>query len=401
MFAIAVGILLLSHVGVIKAAEHWTADWRTALFSTRKPSQHDHVALVLISDKTLAKLPYRIPIDRGVLAKLIRVVANAEPAAIGIDFAFVRKTDPEKDADLLAAIKEVNASGSKVVLGAIDENIPLPKEQLEFHRQFLEKAGVPTGHVYFERKTNIYGISDQVVRQMAEEANEETGQRPFAEVLAAVKRHGATPRTPYIAWLLPPWDGSLTFYELEASEILGQPEDVAKLLTKGLRNKIVLIGADLVDLDRHLTPMAVADEARTPGVKVHAQIVAQLVDDDRWLRKFNPLEEFLLLLVVAIAGFQLSKRFGLGRFPRTIAIVGSALLVGCGIVMFKFGHLLMPYTTALAAWLASISLGVGIDRLYRNYTAVLRFLYAKGGPPWRRLYRLGTTLGSRYWRGRL
>jgi len=69
---VAVGVLLLSKIGYIQDAEHWTADWRTALFSTRNASQHDSVALVLIADATLDGYPVRIPMDRHMLAKLVK-----------------------------------------------------------------------------------------------------------------------------------------------------------------------------------------------------------------------------------------------------------------------------------------------------------------------------------------
>ena len=395
--AIAIGIVLLARVGVIKAAEHWTADWRTALFSTRYATQHDKVALVLISDETLGKYPYRIPIDRGLLAELIRTVAKAKPAVIGLDFAFVRKTTPEADADLLASIKEAAASGVQVVLGSIDEHVALPKSQLDHHREFIKTSGALVGHFYFERKTNAYGISDQVVRKLAEQIGRRTAQKTFAEVLAQAKRKDAAPRTSYIAWLLPPADGSQTFYELEASEVVGQPREVKEALLAALKDKIVLIGADLFDLDRHLTPMAIVDEARVPGVKVHAQIVAQLTDD-RWLRELSPFEEFLLLLAIAAVGYQLSSRFSAGRYRKLLAAAGSGLFIFLGIVSFKFAWILLPFTTALAAWLSALSLGGNVDKLYSRCGAFLRFLTSKGGPGWRRFHRLGSLAISRYLR---
>jgi CHASE2 domain-containing sensor protein len=104
---------------------------------------------------------------------------------------------------------------------------------------------------------------------MAEPIGSSGDKRSFAEVLAQIKRKDAKPHTTKIAWLLPPRDGSETFYEVEANDLLGSPEDAEPVLA-GLKDKIVLIGSDLVDIDRHLTPLSVVDESRMPGVKIHA-----------------------------------------------------------------------------------------------------------------------------------
>jgi adenylate cyclase len=276
VLAIAIGVIPLSKLEAIKAAEHWTSDWRTAWFSTRKSSQDESVAVVLITEETLQDSPVRIPMDRHMIAKVIRAIASAQPAVIGIDFVFARPTEASADADLLSAIREAKVP---IVLGSIDERMGLPPKQLDYYRQFLAAAQRPTGHLYFERRTNLIGISDHVVREMPEPV---AGQPSFAEMLAQFKRKNAAPHTRPIAWLLPPRDGSDTFYEIEAQELLESAEDAEPLIA-GLTGKVVLIGSDLNDMDRHLTPLSVVDEARLPGVMIHAQMVSQLIDD-RWLR---------------------------------------------------------------------------------------------------------------------
>ena len=126
-------------------AERRALDGRlaTALFSTRYPSQHDAVALVLITEETLDDYPVRIPMDRGMIAKVIRSIASAHPAAIGIDFVFARPTTPSADAELLSAIRDADVP---IVLGAADERMGLTDKQLQYHRQFLAAADRPTGH---------------------------------------------------------------------------------------------------------------------------------------------------------------------------------------------------------------------------------------------------------------
>jgi hypothetical protein len=95
-----------------------------------------------------------------------------------------------------------------IVLGSVDERMGLPQKHLDYYRNFLAAAERPTGHLYFERRNNLIGISDHVVRKMPEAIG---GQKSFAEVLAKYKRKDAEPHTRRIAWLLPPRDGSETF----------------------------------------------------------------------------------------------------------------------------------------------------------------------------------------------
>ncbi len=393
ILAIAISAILLSKLETIKAAEHWTSDWRTVWFSDRKDTQDSSVALVLITEETLADSPVRIPIDRHLMAKVIRAVASAHPAAIGIDFVFARPTDPAADADLLSAIKDADVP---IILGSVDERMRLPQKQLDYYRQFLEAAGRPTGHLYFERRNNLIGISDHVVREMPEDID---GHKSFAEVLARFKRQDAEPHTRRIAWLLPPRDGSETFYEVDAQDLLGAPEDTEPLL-EGLTGKVVLIGSDLNDMDRHLTPLSVVDETRLPGVKIHAQIVAQLIDD-RWVREFYLPEELLMLLALGAAGYAMSRHNVLGNFTKLVASSGSVALILAGFASFKLFGIILPYATALSAWVGSIGLSERIDRTYDQLASMWRFVRIEGRLRWQRVYRLGFTLGSRYWRGRL
>jgi CHASE2 domain-containing sensor protein len=210
---------------------------------------------------------------------------------------------------------------------------------------------------------------------------------------------GARPRTTRIAWLRPPADGSDTFFEVDASELLAPAEAAAPLLA-GLAGKLVLVGVDLVDADRHLTPMAVLNEERMAGVRIHAQIAAQLVDG-RWLRDLHGYEELLLLFAIGLTGFAAARRYGLGKFKKALAWVGTVVLLTTGALAFTLAGLLLPYTTALTMWVAAIVLGDRVAPFYDRMARILNVMSARGGLRWDTLYRLGAVFGGRYWRGRL
>jgi CHASE2 domain-containing sensor protein len=371
--AIVVVAILLPNIGYVKSAESWTSDWRTALFSTRYAHQHAAIALVLISEDTLQDSAVRIPIDRMLIAKLVRAADMAQPAAIGLDFAFVRPTNPAADADLLFAIREAK---SPVVIGSVDERMRLSDTQLAYHRKFLKDAGATTGHLFFERKANRFGISDHVVREILEPAAEDSGAtQSFAQALARFKNQNIDPNYSRIAWLLPPADGSDTFYELDASDLL-RPEGHDAFLP-GLKGKVVLIGPDLADLDQHLTPLSVMDESRTAGVRIHAQIVAQLIDDRR-VRELELWEEVVLIMVLGSIGYLVSRYYGLDRFPKTIAWAGSIALIGAGVIAFPYG-IILPYTAALTVWISLIGLAARLDYVHLQIGRLIQFFGWRGG----------------------
>ena len=70
-----------------------------------------------------------------------------------------------------------------------------------------------------------------------------------------------------------------------------------------MKGKIVLIGPDFAGQDQHTLPFTVGKEKATffPGVFVHAQALAQILDG-RFFHNWSSGEQFLLLFCVWPAG---------------------------------------------------------------------------------------------------
>ena len=68
--------------------EHYMGDVRTAFLSDQLPSQHPHVAIVAITDDTLAGYKTLLPVDRHLLARLVDALDAAGAKVIGLDFLF-------------------------------------------------------------------------------------------------------------------------------------------------------------------------------------------------------------------------------------------------------------------------------------------------------------------------
>ncbi len=361
VIVIALAILLLSHFEVLpEEPEHWSADQRTARLSARKAAQDPRIALVLVTDRTLSQFPYSAPVDRGLLADVIRHVSRAGPTAIGVDFIFDRPTEPAKDERLIAVLKDAAAP---VIVGEIDEAGRLTAEQLAYQRNFLARTGRPRGHLFFEINRPRLVISDQVIRFTLERPGQKSLPELLAEAGGHVERHQARlwgaifPVSDRIAWLRPPSNGSQTFLTLDAQSVIDLgARNEPDMLKDMLGGRIVLVGVDVSDRDQHLTPLSVLTDTRFPGVFIQAQIVGQLLDG-RAIHALSWGTELIALLVVAGVGFYLGSRYRLWREEFIVEIIGAAVLVALGFLTFAAASLIIPYTSLLLAWLAGTIAG--------------------------------------------
>lgn len=329
--------------------EHWSADLRTAYLSQRPATQHNHVALVYVTDKTLAGYPYVSPTDRQLLADLVRAIDAAGPKVVGFDFIIDRPTEPAKDDALIEAIKTARAP---IVLGAVDEDPP-PGGGKTYQARYLERTGRDFGHLYFDERRSTLVISDHVVRLMARRPPGTPMSKSFAERVAEKDGPFEPPLSSYISWLLTPKDRTETFLTLSAEQVLGRGE--TRLPVQDLlRGKLVLIGGDFPDRDRHLTPLSVLSDTRYPGLFIHAQILAQLIED----RSLAMLPWYLRLAAIVLAGclgYVIGRR--VKQYHLIIELIAVAALIAGGIVAFAYAQLILPYTGVLLALLAGIAGG--------------------------------------------
>jgi hypothetical protein len=100
--------------------------------------------------------------------------------------------------------------------------------------------------------------------------------------------------------------------------------------------------------------------------------------DGRRLVEPGLRDESLLLFLLGVAGFLSSRHYGLSRYPKSAAWLGSVVLIGLGVIAFDWG-IILPYTSALTVWISSIALGAQIDNIHLKVWKLLEFVGRRRG----------------------
>lgn len=386
LLAVLAGSLLLSLLlHPPHDTQHWLFDLVTSTFSKRLNSQHQSIVLVYVSAATLPPdhYPYLSPIDRGLLARLIGAIDDAEAKVIGFDIILDRPTVDEKDRALRTALRHTNKA--KIVLGAIDE----PETGSHFQSEFFCAKGdgndPAIGHLYFDSHRASLVVSDHVIRFMApsnEGARLSHGAQihtSFAQALAQAYGAQLRPEAPYIDWLLPPnvdidWllppnvDKHFNprpeykawvmpsrhevdpFLTVPAEDVLAKLPPVSRLL----RDRIVIIGVDFDDRDQHLTPLSVRDDDFYTGAFIHAQILAQLLDG-RSIHKMNSILELFVAVAIGYAGYWVLRNSGHHHLWPELLVVLFLIIASLG--LFVLFRVVLPYNLLLLFLLAGAAIG--------------------------------------------
>ncbi|MFC5309518.1 CHASE2 domain-containing protein, partial [Azospirillum picis] len=269
----------------LHAADETLADRLAAGAAPAEP-QHPAVALVLFGEDSFAGLACRSPLDRGMLADIVAVLAAAGVKAIGIDILFDQPTLPAQDERLRRAL--LGAAVPVVAITALDQT-PLTERQRRFLDGFTD--GLPRGHANLAKDR-----LDAVVRWHVPFGADGTPSLPVR--LARLGGAAAVPAEPFrIAWHGRPDAATAPFPVY--------PADAVALLPKEwLAGRLVLVGTALAGIDQHRTPLSPAGSS-TPGVEVEAHVLAQLLDG-RTSPRLPAAGEAALAVLAAAAGVALA-----------------------------------------------------------------------------------------------
>lgn len=332
--------------------EHATADWRTALLSDRLEAPHPDIAVVSITNATLRDYA-NSPIDRGLLARTVKAIDGAGARVIGLDIYFLKATDAAKDQALVDALTNAKA---KIVLGAWDERGRMEGFQREFQKAFLARIGHPAGYL------NLRHQRDDVVRYRASPHPGSPYETSFARLIArAAGRDDADSERP-IAWLLAPQNGAQTFTAIEAQRIVPGEHDTtaatAAEAARPLAGKIVLVGGDFPERDKHRTPLSAWSGESMSGVYIHANMIADLLDPRRSIAELPPGVARNLVAAVAIVSCLIGWLLWQSSIVQYLGYTfATAVLVLVDALVYREFRLLLPITLVLAAWFLGVTGG--------------------------------------------
>ena len=357
LLAVAIVVASLSvvsvyHVVFLTNIDNFIQDWEFAFAAHEQPSD-DRVRIVAIDEATLSHLPYRSPIDRGMLAELLTRLDAAHPKAIGIDILFDQPTEPAKDAALEQVIRTIK---TPLIIAYSEEPENVTSKQLAYLRAFVPKADRATPDV----PKDDYGIVRTIHPgiRMADGTYLLSFERRLAEAYG-VK---TADRTEPIVWKKPPKGQVYNYFETNAQTVNGYQPMVFKMaLGPALfGGRIVLVGSDLTLIDRHRTPLATMSEAGVmPGMFIHAYGLSTLLDG-----VVSPLADWKTNFIIALLLAFIGAALGLMNFhlaPR-IALVLAIVAAYClgGLYLYYYGgtvlDLLSPSLAIVLSFIAMDSL---------------------------------------------
>ena len=270
--------VLFIGLGLLAAIFSWSLPLfgaaERALFDLRvvatAPSadQDPRVVMVVFKDETLEHTGRRSPLDRTLLAKALTNLDALGPKAIGIDILI---DQPEPEDELL--VSALRGMRTPTHLG-FASNATNPTDvflfQEAFERQFHARLA---GSRSTSASVRVEMDADGVVRHWPIHPK---GEPPLLS--ASMTPHSSV------------FDGYQGGLRFRKAKFVGRPlyaefpiDLFAQPVTAGLfkrfvAGRYVLVGADISDIDRVANPATFLTGEKPPGLKVHADLLSQMLD---------------------------------------------------------------------------------------------------------------------------
>jgi CHASE2 domain-containing sensor protein len=335
-----------------RTVEYWAEDARRALMPRAEP-QDSRIVVIAIDEKTISGLPYRRPVNRGLLADILETLSVSGPQAIGLYVPLTDATEPNKDQRLFDVMRSLPIP---LVVATAPPDQVLTQQQLVYERNYLN--GLRSGPALLGKD----GWGGAVRRMVPGTTVDGVWLSSFTAKLAEVLNLGRADRR-RLAYHSIPNMNTRPFLTIPAHKAIGLP-------AKWFADKVVLIGLDLNDRDRHRIPggwLHSPPENRMPGVQIQAHAVSQLLD----ARHLPGTKELTVLLVAfALCTFgTLLALITIGPLARIGAVIATVL----GFVVFS---LAVFYWTRAAIPVAMPVLGC-LTAFALTRAAVQRFAQGK------------------------
>lgn len=294
----------------------FTDDAERALFDYRsfvlaeQVEQDERVVMVVYDDQTLIELEKRSPLDRGLLAEALRNLDAMGAKAIGIDILFDQPQS--EDAELIDVLRSMQTPVSVAYANTETNELDIVYDQQQYLDAFmaqLEGSNARPASIKLSAESGVTrvwpeierGLPPLLGRSMLASAGE-------PEDLTFPGYEGA------IRYLKPAFVEYPVFTTLKidlfADPALMSIPQVREQFAQQIEGRYVLVGGNIIDYDRTLTPFSGFDDAavesgardvRPPGIEIHATTIAQMLDGARLPQPSEWFLWFYALMVVLAA----------------------------------------------------------------------------------------------------
>ncbi len=340
-----VSLLLVDNFSVLTRVNQFVQDWEIAGTFSRTEAKDPDIVVVAVDEATLTQFPYRSPLDRAFLSKLIQNIAAKGPAAIAVDYLLDQPTEQDKDVALAKTLRETKVP--LLVSYVSDKNAVTPEQKA------FENAMVPPGlRAMADQPTDQFGTAREVypgakvdgryIPGLARAVAARLGVKTEAKEVPIIW-HG-------IAEIDPDTQKPKFFTQFSAAVAGILPADF-------LRGKAVLIGSDVTLVDRHRTPFSVffsGDAGELPGIVIQAHAVSQFLH-----HKVSPVAgwplNFAITLGLALLGAGLAAiNASLWKRAIAVALVIPLFWAG-GVALYHYANVMVGLLSPAMAVVASFA----------------------------------------------
>lgn len=277
--------------------------------------QDDRIVLVVFTEETLAATGKRSPLDRTMLARALTNLDALGPRAIGVDI-LIDQPQPE-DPALTAALLGMRTPtffGFSTSVETSEFVMPWQETHMRGFFGMVAAAPVRTASIRLDVD------NDNAWRQWPTPAS-----RPPPLLVNAITGVQGFGQFEGAARLRKPQFADRPVFASLPVDLFGDAATAAAL-KEAIAGKIVLIGADLPEADRFITPFTRLSGRTTPGVELHAVLIAQALDGVKLLPLRPAVVWALALLAVLLGavtgGFDASARYLIPLFLGELFLLG-------------------------------------------------------------------------------
>jgi len=275
-------------------AERSLYDLRSYL-AAPKVAQDPRVLLVVYDDQTLIAARKRSPLDRGLLAKALHNLDALGAKAIGIDILFDQPQD-EDDA-LVGALRAMKTPTFVAYANVEGNRDDIVYDQQQYLDAFQRRLTGSNAHPASIRLDYAQGVTRRwpaivptlppvLARSMLAAGGDGEAVQRFAGYRGAVR------------YRLPEAADRPVFTSLKI-DLFADPE-VAAAMAEQVRGRYVILGGDIVDVDRVPTTFTSVDGEAVPGLQVHAAMISQMLDGAA-MPQVPPFQRFAFAALLVLA----------------------------------------------------------------------------------------------------